>query len=177
MVNGLFLGAIIALGAVGLTLVYGILKFAHIAHGDFITVGAYIGFFLLGDLFPRLGATGTGLGPFTFGYPLLLAIPVVALAVGVMAVVLDLGVYQRLRQRGVSPVVLAMTSLGLAIALRGMVQIIWGGETQQYPRLSQSVYHLPLDVRIPPDNLFIGALAVVLVAALYLYLTRIQWCS
>ena len=172
MVNGLFLGAIISLGAVGLSLVFGILKFAHIAHGDFMTLGAYIGFFLMADLFPRLRLDATGLGPFTFGYPLLLAIPIVAVAVAAMAIALDLGVYRRLRDRGVSLVVLAMTSLGLAIALRGLVQIIWSGETRQYPRLSKNFYQLPMDVRIPPDNIFIAALALVLVVALYWYLTR-----
>ena len=172
LVNGLFLGAIIALGAIGLSLVYGILKFAHIAHGDFMTLGAYIGFYLLGNLFPRLGLGATGLGPFTFGYPLLLAIPIVALAMAFVAVALDVGIYRRLRGRGVSLVVLAMTSLGVAIALRGLVQVIWGGETEQYPRMSKPFYQLPLDVRVPPDNIFIGALAVALVIALYLYMTR-----
>ena len=39
VVNGVFLGAIIALGAVGLTLIYGILNFANIAHGDYMTMG------------------------------------------------------------------------------------------------------------------------------------------
>jgi branched-chain amino acid transport system permease protein/neutral amino acid transport system permease protein len=172
VVNGLFLGAIISLGAIGLSLIYGILKFAHIAHGDFMTVGAYLAFFLLGTLFPRLGMAGTGLGPFTFGYPLLIAIPITALATAALAVALDLAVYRRLRDRGVNMVVLAMASLGLAIALRGLVQIIWGGGTEQYPRLSTPFYQLPMGVRIPSDNLFIGALAVALVFALYLFLTR-----
>ena len=51
IVNGLFLGAMIALGAIGISLIYGILRFAHIAHGDFMTFGAYVTFFLVGQLF------------------------------------------------------------------------------------------------------------------------------
>ncbi len=172
VVNGLFLGAIIGLGAIGLSLVYGILKFAHIGHGDFMTLGAYFALFLLSDLFPRIGLTGAGLGPFTFGYPLLLALPLAMLAMAVVAIALDLGIYRRLRRRGVNPVVLAMASLGVAIALRGVVQIFWGGGTEQYPRVSKLFYRLPMDVRIPPDNLFVGGLTVVLVVALYLFLTR-----
>ena len=77
-----------------------------------------------------------------------------------------------MRARRVNPVVLAMSSLGLAIALRGLVQIIWGGGTEQYPRLSKPFYQLPMGVRVPPDNIFIGVLVLVLVLALYLYLTR-----
>lgn len=172
VVNGLFLGIIIALGAIGLSLLYSILNFAHIAHGDFMTLGAYVALFLLGTLFPSIGLEGTGFGPFTFGYPLFFALPLSILALATVAIGLDIGIYRRLRRRNVSKVVLAMTSLGVAIALRGLVQVIWGGETWQYPRLSKPFYMLPMEVRIPPDNLFIGALAVILVLALYLFLTR-----
>ena len=172
VVNGLFLGTIIALGAMGLSLLYGINKFAHIAHGDFMTLGAYIALFLLGMLFPSIGLEAVGLGPFTFGYPLLLALPITMLVLAAVAIGLDVGIYRRLRHRRVSTVVMAMTSLGVAIALRGLVQVIWGGGTWQYPRLSKPFYRLPMDVRIPPDNIFIGALAIILVIALYLFLTR-----
>lgn len=172
VVNGLFLGAIIALGAIGLTLIYGILKFAHIAHGDFMAWGAYIAFFLLGTLLPHLGLSGAGLGPFTFGPSLFLALPLTILALIATAIILDKIIYQRLRRRGVSTVVIAMASLGVAIGMRGLVQVIWGGGTEQYPRLSKPFYQLPLDVRIPPDGIFIAAVTVVLVLALYLFLTR-----
>ena len=42
IVYGVVLGSIIALGAIGLTLLYGILRFAHFAHGDLMTLGAYV---------------------------------------------------------------------------------------------------------------------------------------
>ena len=108
--NGLFLGSILALGAIGITLIYGIHKFANIAQGDFMTFGAYVGFFLLTDIFPQRA----GLGPFTFGYPLLLALPV-SMAVGAgVAMALDRGVYRRLRARGASLGTMAIASLGVA---------------------------------------------------------------
>jgi len=168
VVNGLFLGSIIGLGAIGLSMVYGILKFANIAHGDYMTWGAYIAFFLLGTLLPH----STGFGPFTFGYTLFIALPLAMLAVVATALILDRLIYRRLRRRGVSMVLLAMTSLGVAIALRGLVQVIWGAESEQYPRLSKLQYQLPMDVRIPPDWIFIAALTLILVLALYLFLTR-----
>ena len=64
-----------------------------------------------------------------------------------------------------------MASLGVAIAIRGLVQLIWSGETQHYPRESRQVYHLPMDVRIPPDGIFVAILAVILVAGVYALLT------
>ena len=81
-------------------------------------------------------------------------------------------IYRRLRQRGANAPTLAMTSLGLAIAIRGLVQILWGTQVLSYPRESRQVFLLPLDVRIPPDNIFIAAAALALVAAVYLLLTR-----
>ena len=172
VVNGVFLGAIIALGAIGLTLVFGILNFSNIAHGDYMTMGAYIGLFIVGDLLPRAGIEGGGLGPFTFGYPVLIALPVAVAVVAAGAIVLDVAIYRRLRERGVNVVVLAMASLGIAIALRGLVQIIWGGGTQHYPRESKQVYHLPMDVRIPPDAIFIAIVTIILIVGVYLVLTR-----
>ena len=128
VVNGIFIGAIIALGAIGLTLIYGILNFANIAHGDYMTLGAYAALFIVGSLLPKIGVEGEGLGPFTFGYPLLIALPIAA------AVALDVVVYRRLRDRGMNAVVVSMASLGVAIALRGLVQLIWGGDVQRLPR-------------------------------------------
>ena len=172
VVNGVFLGAIIALGAIGLSLVFGILKFANIAHGDFMITGAYVAFFFIDSFLPLLGIEGQGLGPFTFGYPLLIAVPFGAMAGALVAILMDTLIYRRLRQRGASAAVLAMASLGLAIAIRGLVQIIWGTQVLSFPRESRQVFHLPLDVRIPPDSLFIIAVAILLVVALYLLLTR-----
>lgn len=172
VVNGIFLGAIIALGAVGLTLIYGILNFANVAHGDYMTLGAYLALFMVGSVLSAVGIEGQGLGPFTFGYPLLLALPVAVAVMAVVAIVLDMAIYRRLRERGVSPVVLAMASLGVAIALRGLVQIIWSGETQHYPREFREVIRLPMDVRVPPDGIFIAIVTILLVVGVYLVLTR-----
>lgn len=172
VVNGVFLGAIIALGAVGLTLIYGILKFSNIAHGDYMTMGAYVALFIVSGVLPQAGIEGSGLGPLTFGYPLLLAFPLAVAVVAAGAVLLDIGIYRRLRTRGSNAVVLAMASLGVAIALRGLVQIIWSGDTQHYPRESRQAYLLPMDIRVHPDAVFVAVVAVILVAVVYLMLTR-----
>ncbi|MDE2765496.1 MAG: branched-chain amino acid ABC transporter permease [Chloroflexota bacterium] len=172
VVNGVVLASIIALGAIGLTLIYGILNFANIAHGDYMTLGAYVALFFAGTLLPSFGAEGGGIGPFTFGYPLLVALPLSIAAVAALAVALDALLYRRLRERGVNAVLISMASLGVAIGLRGLVQMLWSGDVQRLPRESREVWHLPMDVRVPPDSLFIAAVAIVLVAATYLVLSR-----
>ena len=172
VVNGVFLGAIIALGAIGLTLVFGILNFANVAHGDYMTMGAYAALFLVGSALPTVGIDGSGLGPFSFGYPVLIALPIAVAAVALGAILLDVTIYRRLRDRGVNAVVLSMASLGVAITLRGLVHILWSGETQRYPRVTRQVFHLPMDVRVPPDAIFIAIVTIVLVTGVYLVLTR-----
>jgi branched-chain amino acid transport system permease protein/neutral amino acid transport system permease protein len=172
VVNGVFLGAIIALGAIGLTIVYGLLNFANVAHGDYMTMGAYVALFIVVGVLPSLGIEGSGLGPFTFGYPVLIALPLAVATVAAGAIVLDVTIYRRLRARGVNAVVMSMASLGIAIALRGLVQVIWTGEVKHFPRESRQVFHLPMDVRVPPDAIFIAILALILVAAVYVILTR-----
>lgn len=184
MVNGLLLGSMIALGAIGITLIYSILRFAHIAHGDYMTLGAYVTLFLLTVALPTLGIDGAGFGPFTFGYPLLIALPITVAVCCAIAVAIDNSVYDRLRERGTGLVTLSMVSLGIAIAVRGAIQILWGTEPQRLPRTSKPFYHidlelalpgggaLPFDMRIPPDNIFLGLSAIALVGALYLFLNH-----
>ncbi len=171
VVNGLVFGSVIALGAIGLTLVYGILKLGNFAHGDYMAFGAYVAFFIVDGVLPRIGIEGAGLGPFTFGFPVLIALPLSAIVVALGAIALDLVIYRRLRDRGASTAILMMASLGVAIAIRGLVQLIWSGDTQHYPRESRQVYHLPMDVRIPPDGVFVAVVAVILVVGVYVLLT------
>ena len=171
VVNGLVFGSVIALGAIGLTLVYGILKLGNFAHGDYMAFGAYVAFFIVDGVLPRIGIDGAGLGPFTFGFPVLIALPLSAIVVALGAIALDLVIYRRLRDRGASTAILMMASLGVAIAIRGLVQLIWTGDTQHYPRESRQVYHLPMDVRIPPDGVFVAVVAVILVVGVYVLLT------
>ena len=171
VVNGLIFGSVIALGAIGLTLVYGILKLGNFAHGDYMAFGAYVAFFIVDGVLPRIGIEGAGLGPFTFGFPVLIALPLSAIVVALGAIALDLVIYRRLRDRGASTAILMMASLGVAIAIRGLVQLIWTGDTQHYPRESRQVYHLPMDVRIPPDGVFVALVAVILVVGVYVLLT------
>ena len=172
VVNGLLLGATFALGAIGLSLVFGMMHFVHIAHGDFMTLGAYITLFLLTLVFPRLGLSQEGLGPFTFGYPFLLALLLSMTAVSLAAVALDRLVYRPLRLKGAHVVVMTMASLGVAIAIRAVVHMIWGTQPLQYPREARQFLFLPGDIRIPPDNLFLGLASVLLVVSVYLFISR-----
>src|SRR5690606_17297725 len=96
LVYGIVLGSIIALAAIGLSLTYGILNFANFAHGDFVTLGAYL------TLLLRVG----------FGLPLAPSLLLAMAGTALLAVAVDKLLYRRLRARG--PVTLLIASVGVA---------------------------------------------------------------
>jgi neutral amino acid transport system permease protein len=110
--NGLSLGAIYALGAVGLTLVYGILKLVNFAHGDFLTFGAYMAYLV----------------NVTWGLPLVAAIFWAMVMTAVLGVILERVMWRPMRARRAGLLQLLLMSIGLAFIIRAFVQYVWGTE-------------------------------------------------
>jgi len=170
---GIVLGSIISLGAMGLSLVYGILRFANFAHGDLMSVGAYIALFLVTGLLAWIGVPDATFGPLSFGWRMLIALPVSMLAVAGVAILLDRVLYRQLRLKRSGPVIFAMSSLGAAFILRMIILIIWGADSLFYrPGLLRPAYELPLGVKIRPDQVFILILVLVMITLLHLFLKK-----
>jgi branched-chain amino acid transport system permease protein/neutral amino acid transport system permease protein len=169
---GIVLGSIITLGAIGLTLVYGIARFGNFAHGDLMTLGAYLALLLTGNVFPALGISDTRLGSLSFGWVMLVSfIPAMA-ATGLAAVAIDRLVYRRMRRLGVPTVMLGMASLAVAFILRSLIYIAWGPDFHFYTPGLRPMLRLPLGVKLRPDQIFIIVIAWALVVLLYLFLQR-----
>ena len=154
VIPGIVLGCIYALGAVGLSLIYGVLRFGHFAHGDVMTFGAYV----------TLSAVGlTGLPP-------LATLPVAVLVTAALALVADRLFYRPFRN---SPtIVVVIASFGVALMLRSLVEIFWGANDQAYETGIRRPILLFDALLIAPRHIAIIATAVALVAALHLFLTR-----
>ncbi len=197
---GIVTGSVLALGAIGLTLIYGILKFAHFAHGDSMMLAGYIAFFALtgtvvgertdtqpfgwgfGDLpgaTDRLsipawllpGWLGGG-EEFSFGYGLLLALLAAAVVMALLFTGLDRLVYRPLRRRHSGFVIFAIASLGIAIAMRSLMLIFWASSPRFYAPGIRPTTDLPFDVRIVTDQIFIFFAAMLLALLVYLLLFR-----
>ena len=153
LIFGVVLGGIIALGAVGVSLLFGILRFAHFAHGDMMTVGAYLAFAFVAGL----------------GWPLFAAFPFALAATVIIAVAIDQLLYRRLRRT--APVILLFSSFGVALMLRAMIELVWGPDTVVYDQAIQRPWQFA-GLRIKPDHVTIVVGAVVLVTALHLFLQR-----
>ncbi len=169
---GVVLGSIITLGAVGLTLIYGIVRFANFAHGDLMTLGAYLALLLTAAIFPALGVSDNRLGPLSFGWVMLISCIPAMLLTGVVAMGVDRLVYRRLRDMRVGAVMLAMASLAMAFVLRSLIYIGWGPDFHFFTPGLRPMLKLPLGIKLRPDQIFIIVLAWTLVIALYFFLQR-----
>ena len=154
LINGIVLGCIYALGAIGITLIFGILRFSHFAHGDMMTLGAYLALACV---------VATGL-------PALAVLPAAMALTAASAVLVDRWFYRPLRERPTIVVVIA--SFGVALMIRSLVQVVWGVQIQSYARGFQRPYILFDTIRILPRHAIILAVTALLVAALHLFLTR-----
>jgi len=110
--SGLSTGSIYALGAVGLTLVYGILKLVNFAHGDFVTLGAYVAY----------------LGNVTWGLPLYVSLILAVIAVAALGVLSERLMWAPMRAKRAGLLQLVLMSIGLAFLIRSLIQFEWGTE-------------------------------------------------
>ena len=88
-IYGIVFGSIISLGAIGLSLVFGIIRFANFAHGDLMSLGAFIALFMVTGALAWVGIPDTNFGSLSFGWRMLIAFPVAMFVVGCVAIALD----------------------------------------------------------------------------------------
>jgi branched-chain amino acid transport system permease protein len=163
LTNGLAIGGIYALIALGYTMVYGVMKLINFAHGDLFTYGAYLGMTLLTSLLlhDRIGAVAG---------VLLLAVMVMGL-VGVIGVVLERAAYRPLRE---SPRLSAVVSaLGASIFLQNALMLVYGARFQVYPDgiLPDVAVNL-FGLAIPLMRIVVVLASVLMMVALYLFVQK-----
>ncbi len=159
--DGLIMGALIGLGAIGVTLTYSILRFANFAHGEFLAWGTYFTLALASGFGAMFGGSGT-IGALSFGWPVLLAGILAALLTGLLALVLDRILFAKLRERG-NAIVMVMASFGASMALRSLLEFFFTSEPAYFSRDIQIASPLGLGIRLTPDQVFLLGLTLVIV--------------
>ena len=172
VVAGSVTGAIYAIGAVGITLIFSIMRFAHFAHADMMTFGAFM-VLLLSTAFPAAGAS--------LGIPTaLVMLPLAMMVTAVLAVGIDKVFYKPLRAHGVKPIVMVIASLGVTLILQGLIRLFAGTSGQSlYVDDRKEIFRLalPFDgVRVPivitEPQVYLFVITLVAVIALHLFLNR-----
>jgi branched-chain amino acid transport system permease protein len=169
--DGILTGAVVALGAIGLSFTMRILRFANFAHAELLTWGAYFGLVFLSAATALGLPAGGRIGPFSFGWPLLAAILFSAGATAVLALALHFLVFRRLA-RSANAMTMVFASFGLALLLRHSILFFFGHDPIYYSNELQFAVRLPGGVRILPDQVFLLGLTIVTVVALHLFMTR-----
>lgn len=153
VITGITSGCIIALGAIGLTLTFGILRFANLSHGDLVAVCAYLGLAcerFFNNIF--LAAIGAIIGGSLIG-------------LGFEKII-----WRPMRGKGASLVAMLIVSVGIAIASRHVLMAIAGPGLYFY-EISPKIFHLG-DVRITSVQILVVAAAVAAMLFLYYILQR-----
>jgi neutral amino acid transport system permease protein len=154
--NGLTLGSIYALGAVGLTLVYGILKLVNFAHGDFLTFGAYMAF----------------LANVTWGLPLAAALLFAMALTAILGLLFERVMWGPMRERKAGLLQLLLMAIGLAFLIRNAIQFAWGTDVRGLDvNVTASLEFLGLRIGRTELIVIVAGVAVLVAVGLLLRIT------
>ena len=163
LTNGLAIGGIYALIALGYTMVYGVLRLINFAHGDLFTLGLYLGFTLL----VSWGLSGMASG-------LILAVLLIVLAmgaVGVFGYVLERVAYRPLRKS--NRLAAVVSALGASIFFQNAMMLVYGAQVQVYPGgiLPTDVFEI-FGVQVPLVRILMFGASVALMVLLYWFIHK-----
>lgn len=151
---GVAVGCIYALGAVGISLIFAILRFAHFAHGDVMTLGAYIAYSLVAGL----------------GWSVYLALPAAIVGAALGCVAIDRLAYRPFRQ---SPgIIVVIASFGVMLVVRSLIQLFWGVDVLNYETGIRKPIELFAGIRMAQKHIIIILVSVGIAAALHWFLSR-----
>ena len=125
LINGLALGSILALIALGYTMVYGILRFINFAHGDLFMLGAFAGFYISPAVAAVLPAPSLGSGLVVLGLAMLIC--------AVLGVVIERVAYRPLRRR--PKLAVLITAIGISLFLENTGQLVFGATPKKFPEI------------------------------------------
>ena len=172
VIDGLLSGAMIGLGAIGITLTYSILRFANFAHGELISWGAY-GALSVSTLLATVAVPqASPIGPFSFGWALPLALVTAIVLTGLLALLVDALLFGRLRGRGSAVIILVMAGFGAALTMRSLLEFLFTSKPQYFTSELQIAMKIGLGARATPDQLLSLAVAAIAVLAVHLLMTR-----
>jgi len=153
LINGLSVGAIYALIALGYTMVYGILRFINFAHSDVFMVGAFCGFY-----FSKMDAGHSLAGG-------LLVMALAMLACALLGIIIERLAYRPLR--GSSKLAVLITAIGVSMLLENVGQLVFGADPKPFPALFPERNFTSLSgLTVSSDQLLVFVVTAALLVAL-----------
>jgi len=174
LIPGIAYGSQLAIGALGVTLVYGILRFSNFAHGDTMAFGTMVTILVTW----WMQSVGISLGPLPTA---LLALPFGILGCIVLVLITDRAVYRFYRVQKAKPVILVIVSMGVMFVMNGIVRFIIGPDDQSFsdgPRFIisardfKTLTGLDEGMSIKTTQVITVVTAIIVVALLFWFLNR-----
>ena len=173
LIDGFVAGAMIGLGAIGVTLTYSILRFANFAHGEFMTFGAYAALLLAAAIAALIAGSDAAIGRLSIDGALALALVPAMAMTAALAVALDHVLFRRLRGKGAA-ISMVMASFGASMALRAMLEFAFTSRPAYFSRELQIAMPIGFGLRVTPDAIALLLGAAGLLVLLHALLTRTQ---
>ena len=154
LINGLGLGSVYAIIALGYTMVYGIAKMLNFAHGDIIMIGAYVAFFALSR----------------FQLPLFVSVILSIVVCTIIGVVIERLAYKPLRQA--SSLSVLITAIGVSYFLQNAAQLLWTSNTKVFPSIVSNAYLKIGDLSISYLTIITIAVCIAIMIVLTLFISK-----
>ncbi len=178
--NGLSIGSVYAIFALGYTLVYSILGIINLAHGAVFTLGAYFTYALMGGTFGFNGLLANATLPVKL--PFAIALILGSSLAGLVGVVIERIAFQPLRRKGSDSLLTVVSSLGVGVVIVNLIQYLVGAESYTFP--AGAYGNLPASINFgSPENpipirsvqIVIFAVSVVFVAILTYFISSTKY--
>ena len=173
LLDGILVGSILSLGAIGLTMVMHILRFANFSHAELLSIGAYVALVFDQIFKVTMPLMANAIGSLSMTWALVLATIFSMVFTGASAVLFDWLVFRRIRQKG-EELSMVFASFGLALIVRNLIGLIFGLNTKLY---SQDIVFATVLSRDPLlvvklDQLATFFITLVLMVFIHIVLSR-----
>lgn len=154
LINGLSLGSIYALLALGYTMIYGIIKIIHFAHGDVYMLGAFFGYYTIN----------------VWHFNFIMALFGSMIFCALVGMLIEFVAYQPLRHS--SRIAVLITAIGVSYFLENGMSVLFSGDTRDFPQVIKQVNYEWFGIRITNIQLLIFATTIILMIILQLIVKK-----
>ncbi len=173
LTDGILVGAILSLGAIGLTMVMHTLRFANFSHAELLSIGAYSALVCDAVFSGILPLLAVKIAPLSMTWALVLAMICAMGLTGLSALIIDKFVFKRIREKG-DELSMVFASFGVALIIRNLLGLIFGLKSQLYS--NDIVFAVILSknpqILVKPDQVFVLIAAVIIMLVMHYMLSR-----
>jgi branched-chain amino acid transport system permease protein len=179
LLNGLSIGSVYAIFALGYTLVYSILGIINLAHGAIFTLGAYFTYALMGGNFGFNGLLANAVLPVKL--PFAISLILSSILAGLIGVIMERIAFQPLRRKGSDPLLTVVSSLGVAVVIVNLIQYLVGAESYTFPAdtfgnlppaINFGTVEKPIPIRSVQLVIFAVSMVIVLILTYFINSTK-----